>query len=128
MFGLIFVIVALVLIGVGIAAGLVAFGLAAALTGLGIVSTSVVAGFLAGRTQTGVRVFLIQCGVLAGIPAGALCAWILDKVSDHVDESWFVPVYGGIGGAVAGLLIALMMDFILRRVHVWAEKKLQSLP
>lgn len=122
MFGLV------ILIGVGIAAGLVAFGLAAALTGLGIVSASLAAGFLAGRPQTGVRVFLIQCGVLAGIPAGALCAWILDQVSDHVDESWLIPVYGGIGGAFAGLLIALLMDFIFRRTQAWAEKKLQALP
>lgn len=128
MFGLTIAIVALILIGVGIAAGLVAFGMAALLTGLGVISSSVAAGFLAGKTQTGVRVFLIQCGVLAGIPAGALCAWILNKVLAHVDSSWLIPVYGGIGGAVAGLLIALMMDFIFRRVQGWAEKKLQALP
>ena len=128
MFGIVLVIVALVLIGVGIAAGFVAIGLAATLMGLGIVSSSIVAGFLAGRPQTGVRVFLIQCGLLAGIPAGALCAWILDQVSDHVDESWLVPVYGGLSGAFAGLIIALMLDFIFRRIHAWAETKLQSLP
>lgn len=126
MFGLIIFIVALILIGVGIAMGLVALALAAALVGLGIVSSSVLAGLLAGRPQTGIRVFLLQCGALAGIPAGAISAWLLQNISAHLDESWLIPLYGGIGGALAGILIALLIDFILRRLHSWATQQLDK--
>lgn len=126
-FGIIFAVVACVLIGVGIAAGLVAIGLTAALVGLGIVSSSVFIGLRSGRTESGIRAFLVQCGILAGIPAGALCAWALKFASDQIGDGWVVPAYGALGGAVAGLSIALIMDAVSRRLHGWAEKKLLPL-
>ncbi len=125
MFGFVIAIVALVLIGVGIAMGLVAAALAAALVGLGVVSSSVLVGLLAGRSRPGIRVFFLQCGVLAGIPAGALCAWVLHHFSDVIGAGWVVPAYGAAGGALAGLCIALMLDFISHRLHAWAGARLR---
>ena len=36
-----------------------------------------------------------------------------------------IAVYGGIGGAFAGALLALMLDFIFRRTHAWVEQRLK---
>ena len=66
LFGLIFLFVMLVLIGVGIALGLVASVIAAVLVGLGVLSSSVVVGVLARRTSAGVRAFFsYQCASAA---------------------------------------------------------------
>jgi hypothetical protein len=124
MISLVVLFVALILIGVGIAAGLVAIGLAITLTGLGVISSSVFIGLRAGRTESAIRAFLLQCGILAGIPAGAVCAWILKHFSEVIGDGWMVPAYGALGGALAGLCIALIMDTISHRMHAWASKKL----
>jgi len=125
-FAIIFFVVALVLIGVGIAVGLVASGLAMLLVGLGVVSSSVLIGLRSGRTESAIRAFLIQLGILAGIPAGAICAWILKHFSEHIGDSWVVPAYGALGGATAGLLIALLLDAISRRTHAWAIQRFHA--
>lgn len=123
--GLIFLLVMLVLIGVGIAVGLFACAIAAALVMLGMLSSSVALGFLTKRPATAVRAFLLQFGVLAGIPAGAVTAWLGRTLLDKVDESWLIAVYGGIAGAVAGALLALLLDFIFRRTHTWLEQRMR---
>ncbi|MCB1275403.1 hypothetical protein [Prosthecobacter sp.] len=115
----------LVLIGVGIAVGLFACAIAAALVMLGMLSSSVALGFLTKRPATAVRAFLLQFGVLAGIPAGAVTAWLGRTLLDKVDESWLIAVYGGIAGAVAGALLALLLDFIFRRTHTWLEQRMR---
>lgn len=61
--------------------------------------------------------------MLAGIPAGAITAWVGRALLEKVDESWMIAVYGGIGGAFAGALLALMLDFIFRRTHAWLEQR-----
>lgn len=123
--GLILLLVMLVLIGVGIAVGLFACAIATALVGLGVVSSSVALGFFTKRPATAVRAFLLQCGILAGIPAGAVTAWIGRAFLEKVDQSWMIAVYGGIGGAFAGALLALMLDFIFRRTHTWIEARVK---
>ena len=124
LFGLVFLVVALVLIGIGIAIGLVACVLAAALAGLGIVSSSFLIGMRTGRPAVGIRAFLLQCGVLAGIPAGALCAWLAQAFLKAYGSGWPVFVYGAAGGAVAGVIVALSLDFVSRRLHAWASARL----
>jgi hypothetical protein len=124
LFGLVFLVVALILIGVGIAVGLVACCVAAVLVSVGVVSLSVVVGLLRGSSKAGVRVFLLQCGCLAGIPAGIVCAWLAHSIFEAYDSSWLVFLYGALGGALAGLIIALLMDVIFRRVHTWAAARL----
>ena len=121
--GLIAMVVMIVLIGVGIGIGLFACLIAMALGMLGVVSSSVALGFFTKRPATAVRALLLQCGVLAGIPAGAITAWVGRALLEKVDASWMIAVYGGIGGAFAGALLALLLDFIFRRTHAWLEER-----
>ncbi len=124
--GLIALLVMVVLIGVGIGIGLVACAIAAGLAMLGVVSSSVALGLFTKRPATAVRALLLQCGILAGIPAGAVTAWVGRTVLQNVDESWMIAVYGGIGGAFAGALLALLLDFIFRRTHAWVEQRMKQ--
>lgn len=119
-FGLIFLVVALVLIGVGIAIGLVTCALAAGLIALGVLSSSVLIGLRSGRTAAGVRAFLLQVGVLTGIPAGAVCAWLGKAFLDAHGDQWLVLGFGAAGGAVAGIVVALLLDFVFRKLTAWA--------
>lgn len=123
--GLIMLLVMVVLIGAGIGIGLFACAIAAGLAMLGVVSSSVALGFVTKRPATAVRALLLQCGILAGIPAGAVTAWVGRTVLEHVDESWMIAVYGGIGGAFAGAMLALLLDFIFRRTHAWVEQRMK---
>lgn len=123
--GLIAMIVMVALIGVGIGIGLFACAIAGALVMLGVVSSSVALGFFTKRPATAVRALLLQCGILAGIPAGAVTAWVGRAIWEQVDESWMIAVYGGIGGAFAGAVLALLLDFIFRRTHAWVEGRMK---
>ena len=123
LFILVFMVVSIVLVGVGIGIGLVGSVIAAALLGLGVISSSFVIGIRSGRFATGLRAFLLQCGLLAGIPAGAVCAYLVQSFFAAYGSGWPVLVYGAIGGAFAGLLIALSFDFISRSLHAWASAR-----
>jgi hypothetical protein len=121
LFSLIFLVVALVLIGVGFAIGLVACVLGACLLSLGVLSSSVFVGVRSGRPALALRAFLLQCGVLVGLPAGAVGAWLGWSLLASFDSSaWAVFGGGALGGAAAGLIIALLLDSSLRRLHYWA--------
>lgn len=119
-------VVVLILIGIGIAIGLVACALLAALIGLGVISSSFIVGLRSGRPADGIRVFLLQCGMIAGIPAGAVCAWLAATLSRELEGTidWPVIVFGGLGGALAGIVVALCLDHISRRLHRWALDRL----
>ncbi len=123
-FGLVFLVIALILVGIGIAIGLVACGLAALLVGLGVVSSSFVIGLSTRRPAAGFRAFLLQCGILAGIPAGAVCAWLGKAFFTAVASELPILACGALGGAVAGIIVALSLDFISRRLHAWASARL----
>ena len=124
LFGLVFLVVTLILIGVGIVIGLVACCVAALLVGIGVVSFSVVVGLLRRSSAAGIRAFLLQCGVLAGIPAGILCAWLAHSVFEAYGRGWLVFFYSALGGALGGVIIALLVDFIFRRLHRWGAARL----
>jgi len=126
LFGLVFLSVALFLVGIGIAVGLVGCGIAAALVGLGVVSSSVAIGIRSGRPAAGIRAFLIQCGLFAGAPAGVVCALIGRALYQAYGGGWAVPVYGAIGGAFSGVLVACLFDFIAKKLHRWAAARLHS--
>ncbi len=117
---LIVLFVALVLVGVGFAIGLVACFLAALLVGLGIVSSSFVIGLRSGRSTDGIRAFFLQCGIIAGIPAGAVCAWLAQSGFVGYASGWTIFLWGSLGGIFAGILVALMLDLLSRRLHRWA--------
>jgi hypothetical protein len=124
--GLLFVCVMLVLIGVGIAVGLVACAMAALLLGLGMISSSVLVGMRSGRPADGIRLFLLQCGLIVGVPAGAACAWLGSSLAAELQGvvDWQVIIGGGLAGATAGGLVALALDLMSRRLQVWAAEKL----
>lgn len=132
--GLFAILIMLVLIGVGIGIGLFACAVGAALGALGIVSSSVALGFLTKRPATAMRALLLQCGVLAGIPAGAVTAWLSHSLYTQIAEwqgwslaggEWKIPLLGSVGGAFAGVFLALTLDFILRRSHAWVEARVR---
>ena len=72
----------------------------------------------------GVRAFLLQCGVLAGVPAGILCAWLAHAFFEAYGDGWPVFVYGALGGVLGGVIIALLLAFIYGRLHSWTAAKL----
>lgn len=127
LFGLVFLVVALVLIGIGIGIGTIACLIAAVLVGLGVISSSFFVAIRAGRPSAGIRAFLLQCGVLAGIPAGAVCAWLGQHFFAAVGGELPILVYGALGGALAGVIVALMLDFVSCRLSGWASTRVQSL-
>jgi hypothetical protein len=109
-----------VLIGVGIVLGVAAVGLTALLVGAGVLSSSVAIGLWRGRAQSGLRALFIQCGLLVGVPAGMLCAWLSANFFAHADAALVRTLLaGGIGGAISGLVVAWLLDFVARRVQVW---------
>jgi hypothetical protein len=126
--GLLLVAVMLVLVGVGIAVGLVACALAALLVGAGIISSSLLVGIRSGRPADGIRAFLLQCGILAGVPTGAACAWLGSTLAAELQGTvdWPVIVGGGLAGAMAGVLVAIALDLMSRHLQGWAATKLPS--
>ena len=119
-----FLVVALILIGIGIVIGLVVCGIAGVLFAVGILSSSVVVGLLTRRPAAGIRAFLLQCAIFAGIPAGILCAWLAHSILSAAGPGWLISLYGALGGAVAGVVVALLLDFVFRRLHRSASAKL----
>ena len=110
------VIVVLVSIGAGVAVALVTCLVAAVLVAIGAVSSSAVIGLLTRRPYIGARVLLFECAIAAGVPAGIFCAYLGDYLWRVAGSSWCIPVYGAAGGAMAGVGIALLLEFIFRRL------------
>jgi hypothetical protein len=124
--GLLGAAVALILVGVGLAFGTLAAFLTVILVVAGVVSSSVAVGLLRGTARAGFRAFVVQCGVVAGVPAGMLCAWIASSVR-HILEAdllWILFV-GAISGAVAGACVAMLFVFIVQRLGNWAGTRLK---
>ena len=124
--GLLGAAVALILVGVGLALGTVAALLTVILVVAGVVSSSVALGVLRGTARSGFRAFVLQCGVIAGIPAGILCAWIASSVR-HIMETDLlrILVVGAMSGAVAGACVAMLLVFIVQRLGNWAGARLK---
>ncbi|MEK7949257.1 hypothetical protein [Luteolibacter soli] len=127
---LILAAIVLVLIGVGIAVGLVACALATLLVGLGVLSSSVVVGMFSGRAADGIRVFLLQCGIIAGVPAGAVCALLATSLMAELQgvTDWPVLIGGGLCGGLAGITVALVLNVMALRLQAWAALRVKSAP
>lgn len=123
---LILAAIVLFLIGAGIAAGLIACAFAALLVGLGVLSSSVVVGLRSGRATDGIRAFLLQCGIIVGVPAGAICALFATSLMEELQGAvdWPMLVGGSLVGALAGIMVALTVDAMSRRLHAWAVLRL----
>jgi hypothetical protein len=114
------------LIGVGIVLGVVGVLLTAGLLAAGVLSSSVLIGVWRGRAQAGWRALFLQCGVLAGIPAGMLCAWVGMSLWQEMDGTLVTILgIGALAGALSGLVIALFFDLIATRAHLWLAARLE---
>ena len=117
----------LVLIGVGLVLGAAAVALTFALVAAGVVSSSVMIGVWRGKAQAGLRAFLLQCGIFAGIPAGMLCAWAATSLWEQINGTLVIVLAaGGLAGALGGAVVALMFDFLAARVHGWLAARLDG--
>lgn len=127
---LILAAIVLFLVGVGIAVGLVASAFAALLVGLGVLSSSVIVGIYSGRTTDGIRAFLLQCGIIIGVPAGAVCALLATSLITELQGAadWVVLIRGSLCGALAGVIVALALTAISRRLHAWATLRMGQNP
>ena len=119
LFAIIFFFVALVLIGIGIAVGAFVSLLTFVLITLGVISSSVLVGVRRRSAGAGIRVFLILAGVLGGIPCGMLCAWLGTTFLQLAGADAKVLFYGGLSGAVSGVLIAVALDLIFKYSTRW---------
>ncbi len=121
--GIPFLIILLILVGIGIAMGLVFCAVAAVLLTAGVVSASAMIGVLRGSVLAGFRALIWQAGALAGMIAGiAIVAAVRFFLETWLEGAW--PWIGGaLGGMAGGLLIALLLDFLFRHLVIWLEKQ-----
>lgn len=126
LFGLVFVAVALALVGVGLAIGFILAVAFAALIALGILSSSTLIGLMTRRPRAALRAFLIQGAVLAGGMFGALCAMLLYAAFATFGGDGSVLVYGALAGGVVGLGFALLVELAAVRVVEVAVSVLAS--
>ena len=112
-FGVIFLIVALLLIGVGFAIGIFILGVAAAAIGLGIISTSVACGFIQKKPSIGFRVFFYQFFIITFLLAGILTTWLVSFFADLHISIISVILIGSISGGSVGVLFGLLHSWIV---------------
>ena len=120
LFGIVFLTVALVLLGVGLAIGIFVMVAAVGLLSLGILSSSVLVGLKTGRPRTAIRAFLILSGVAVGSLGGVICAWALAFLFEAYSGGGLVFAYGALAGAVVGAALSLLFELFARRVYTWA--------
>lgn len=125
--GFLILIGCLLLIGIGIAISLAACALTAILLALGITSSSLAIALRTRRAALGLRVFLLQCGILAGLPAGATSALLIQTFITACGHTWPTVAAGALAGALVGIGIALSLDSITRLLPLRASARLASL-
>ena len=123
LFGAIFLVVALVLIGVGVVLGLVGAALAMLLLGFGVISSSFLVGMRTRSAHAGVRTFLLLASVLTGIPAGMICAWLAVSFLEWSGTTSSVLICGAASGAIVGLAIAVLAELALRKSAGWLTSR-----
>lgn len=114
----------LLLLGLGIAVGIAICAMVGILAVVGIISTSVVIGFLRRSAASGLRVFFLQAGALAGIPCGMAAMWLVmwwRQIHWKVES---ILIIGGICGAVEGAAIALLFNQAWKVFTAWWLKRL----
>ena len=118
-----FLLISIVLIGVGIGIGLVISALAGGLVLAGTVSSSVALGIFTRRPATAVRAFLLQCGVLSGLLAGAGLTWLCVPYIEPLERNGTTIGLGSLAGALSGVVVALVTDYIFRKMLSWIEAR-----
>jgi hypothetical protein len=104
--GLIGMCLVMLVIGIGIAIGVISCLALSLLTSVGMISTSILVAFWKHRALAGFQALFVQCGIALGAPAGAALAWGASHVWPMLSGEWHVLIAGAIGGAGGGLAIA----------------------
>jgi len=111
--GIIFLVVALILIGVGLSLGIFLFALTSAAIVLGVISTSIACGIIQKKPSTGFRVFFYQFFMLSFAAAAVFVSWLISSVFDMQLSLISISVIGSISGLSVGLLFGLLHSWIV---------------
>lgn len=110
----------LVLVGIGVAIGLVGAAGVAALVAFGIVSSSAVVALWQRRFSAGLRALHYQLCAAAALPGGVCLLWLGSGFFGLHLRHRHVLLVGALAGVAAGLLLAGVLDrlgrFALRRL------------
>jgi len=117
----------LLLVGLGIALGMAVCAGVGALAMLGIVSASVATGFLRRNPASGLRVFFLQAGALAGVPCGIAVMWAVSWLKQNNWSLNTILMVGGIGGLIEGAAVALLFNHAWGLIAAWLLKRLDRL-
>lgn len=123
------IVVCMVLMGLGLAAGIVVCAAAAMLAGLGIVSSSAAVGLLRRSPSSAFRALFIQLGAAAGIPCGIGAAWSVSALAHAGWSRLFIILLGGGCGMACGIGVALLFNFVWGRIVAWwLERNARRMP
>jgi len=100
----------LIVLGFGLAIGLVAAGILAALVGMGILASSTLAGLAKRDAKTGVRALFLQASALGGLALGFLVAWAANFFWETSLGPSVIWLTGGGAGLLAGLILGAIFN------------------
>jgi hypothetical protein len=116
---MVMVVACMMLLGLGLAAGIVVCALAGALTAFGILSSSVAIGIIRRSPASGFRALFVQVGAVAGIPCGIAAMWLVSWLAGtHWSAAWRI-LAGSVCGLGCGVAVALLFNFAWGRAARW---------
>jgi uncharacterized protein YggT (Ycf19 family) len=81
---------------------------------IGVVTISLIVGFSSGKVLSGLRALLVQLGVLAGAPVGAVVALVFAQTWPEFSHHGVILAMGGATGAFGGLVMALLAHRVVQ--------------
>jgi hypothetical protein len=124
-------VVFVLLLGIGLALGIVLCAVAGALAAFGILSSSVAIGFIRRSPASGVRALIIQVGALGGIPCGIGAACLVSWLAHSQWSMTARLLVGGFCGLIGGIVVAWLFNFVWSKIAAWIlelyERKHQDL-
>jgi hypothetical protein len=109
----IFLVIALILIGIGVVAGIVIFALVLGAGFLGAISVSAAVGLLQKKFSSGLRVLFYQMLVLSFAVAGMALTFLASTLLELRWDALSVVVVGGAAGISVGLLFGLLASWVI---------------
>lgn len=97
--------------------------LAFALLSAGVLSVSVVAGFYRRSFQFGFKTFVVTIAMFAGVVIGAFGLLIVPRLFNINISNQKALIVGGLGGAVGGILMGLIIYQALKYSAIYFWKK-----
>lgn len=117
---LFFAAVLLVLVGIGIAIGLVCLGCLSLFVAFGIVSSAALITIFRGRFSAGLRAFHYQLMAVIALPCGIGALWLGSELFEFHLRHRSILLVGSALGVMAGVCIAFILDrftrFVYRRI------------